>query len=98
MKSIVKVAAAAALVTLAACGGDGDDALGDNAADAAEAQADNLEAAADNAATDAQSDALEAQADAVEDAGEAKEEAIDDADVNAQAMTNAQKEAIVNGQ
>jgi ABC-type glycerol-3-phosphate transport system substrate-binding protein len=87
----------ASLLTLAACGGKGDDSLGDNAADAAEAQAENLEATADNAATEAQSDALEDRADAVRDVGEAKEEAIDDADVNADAMTNQEKEAVVNG-
>ncbi len=81
MKMIAKSILASGLLALAACGGQGDDALGDNAADAAEAQADNLEAMADNAATDAQADALERQAEAVEEAGAAKEEAIDDADV-----------------
>lgn len=95
MKTMLKAAAiGAGIFALAACGGSGDDALGDNAADAAEAQADNLEAMADNAATDAQADSLEAQADAVEEAGEAKEEAIDDADINADALTPAEKEAV----
>ena len=97
MKKIVTGAACAALIALAGCGGKGDDSLGDNAADAAEAQADNLEAAADNAVSDAQEDALEDQADAVRESGEKKEEAIDDSDVNAQALSNEQKEAVVNG-
>jgi hypothetical protein len=97
MRKLLTIATSSCLIALSACGGNGDDALGDNAADAAEAKADNLEAAADNAATPAQERALEAQADVVEQAGEAREEAIDDADVNAQAMTPAQKEAVVNG-
>ena len=97
MRKLLTIAASSCLIALGACGGNGDDALGDNAAEAAEAKADNLEAAADNAATPAQAEALEAQADVVEDAGEAREEAIDDADVNAQAMSNTQKEAVVNG-
>ena len=81
MKSLLTAALGAAALSLAACGGQGDDSLGDNAADAAEAQAENLEAAADNTSNEAQADALETRADAVEEAGEAKEEAIDDADV-----------------
>ena len=97
MRKLLMVAASGCLIALSACGGNGDDALGDNAADAAEAKADNLEAAADNAATPAQEEALETKADAVEEAGEDREEAIDNADVNAQAMTPAQKEAAVNG-
>ena len=83
MKSLLSLALGAAALSLAACGGQGDDSLGDNVADAAEAQADNLEAAADNTTNEAQSDALEQQAENVEEAGEAKEEAIDDADVKA---------------
>ncbi len=83
MKTGITVAAAAAFLALAACGGQGDDSLGDNAADAAEAQAESLEAAAENTTNETQSDALEQKADAVEEAGAAKEEAIDDADVKA---------------
>ena len=97
MKTMLKFALGAGLFALAACGGKGDDSLGDNAAEAAEAKAENLEAAAENATSEVQSDQLESQAEAVRDMGEAKEEAIDDADVNAQAMTNTQQEAIVNG-
>ena len=97
MRKFLTIAACSCFIGLGACGGNGDDALGDNAAEAGEAKADNLEAAADNAATPAQAEALESQADAAEEAGEQREEAIDDADVNAQAMSNAQKEAVVNG-
>jgi hypothetical protein len=98
MRLLLKSAFGAALLALAACGGQGDDALGDNAADAADAQADLLDQAADNATSEVQEDSLEAQADALRESGEAREEAIDDADVNADAMSPAQKEAVVNGQ
>ena len=81
MKMTVKSILAGGLLALAACGGQGDDTVGDNVADAAEAQADNLEAMAENATTDAQADALEQKAEAVEEVGAAKEEAIDDADI-----------------
>jgi len=91
------VAAAALFLSLAACGGKGDDALGDNAAEAAEAKADQLESMADTA-TGSEEEALESQAEVTREVGKAKEEAIDDADVNADAMTPSQKEAIVNGQ
>jgi hypothetical protein len=91
------VAIATSLLLLTACGGKGDDTLGDNAADVADAKADQLEDMADNAATDTQEDALDAQADATREAGEAREEAIDDSDLNAEALTKEQKEALTNG-
>ena len=97
MRKVLTIAACSCLIALGACGGDGDDALGENAAEAGEAKADNLEAAADNAASPAQAEALESQAEVAEEAGEKREEAIDDADVNAHSMSNAQKEAVVNG-
>lgn len=98
MRKIIIATLAACTLSLAACGGDGDDALGQKAEDAAENQADNLEAMADNAATPAQEEALEQQADAVEEAGEQKADAIDDSDVDADELSNRQKEAMVNGQ
>ena len=90
-------AAAAGCLALAACGGDGDDKLGDEVSEAAEDKAAGMEAAADNMSGAAE-DAMEANADAVRAGGEAKEEAIDDADVDADEMSNGQKEAIINGQ
>ncbi len=83
MKKLSFAVVGAATLALAACGGQGDDAAGDNVADNYEAAADNLEAMADNTANAAEAAALENQADALEDTGEAKEEAIDEADVNA---------------
>lgn len=97
MKSILTPAIAAVALLLSACGGQGDDALGDNAADAGEAQAENLEAQAENTSGPA-ADALEQQADAAEDRGEAREEAIDDSDVDAGQLSDDQKNALVNGQ
>ena len=84
MKKLSFALVGAAALALAACGGKGDDSLGDNVNDNYEAAADNLEAAADNAATPAEAATLENQADALEAEGDRKEEAIDDADVNAQ--------------
>ena len=80
--------AALALIAapLAACGGKGDDALASNVEAAGEAKADVLEA-----------NGLDAAADAVEENAEDRAEAVDDADVNADAMTGAEKAAVVNG-
>jgi hypothetical protein len=83
MKKISFALVGAASLVLAACGGQGDDALGENVQENFEAAADNLEAASDNA-TGAEAATLENQADALEAEGARKEEAIDDADVNAQ--------------
>lgn len=87
---------AAGSLALAACGGKGDDKLGDQARQAADNRADVMDAQAENLSGSAR-DAMKANADATRDAGEAREEAIDDADVNAHAMTNGQKAAIING-
>ena len=89
MKKLSFAIVGAAALALAACGGKGDDALGDNVADNYEAAADNLEMMADNTANGAEADALENQADALEAEGARKEEAIDDADTNNAAAVNA---------
>jgi ABC-type glycerol-3-phosphate transport system substrate-binding protein len=83
MKKISFALVGAASLALAACGGSGDDSLGDNVNDNYEAAADNLESMADNTGNAAAADTLENQADALETEGDRKEEAIDDADVNA---------------
>lgn len=95
MRIKMMASVAAACLALAACGGKGDDALGEQAQENAENKADTLDAAADNS-TGAQEDMLEAQADATREMGAEKEEAIDDADVNAGAMTNGQKTEVTN--
>lgn len=90
MKSLAASAAlAASLLVLTACGGKGDDKLGDNVAQAYENKADAL---------DAQADDLEAQADNLRDEGDRKEEAIDDSDVDATALNAQQKADFVNKQ
>lgn len=84
MKKIHFALVGAASIALAACGGKGDDALGENVQENYEAAADNLEAAADNTGNAAEAATLENQADALKAEGDRKEDAIDDADVNAQ--------------
>jgi len=89
MKKLSFAIVGAATLALAACGGQGDDALGDNVNDNYEAAADNLEMMADNAAMPGEAAALENQADALEAEGDRKEEAIDEADTNNAAAVNA---------
>ena len=73
----------AAALALSACGGKGDDTLGEQVQENYENAAENLDAMADNTANGAEADALENQADALKAEGDRKEEAIDEADVNA---------------
>ena len=96
MRTIWIGAAVPALLLLAGCGGKGDDKLGEQAQEAMENRADARDAAADNM-TGPAADMMEANADATRTAGDAKEEAIDDSDVNADAMTSAEKNAVING-
>ena len=83
MKKLSFAVVGAAALALAACGGQGDDSLGENVQENLEAQAENLEAAADNTANGLEAGALENQADQLREQGEDAEEAIDEADVNA---------------
>jgi hypothetical protein len=83
-------------LALAACGGTGDDKLGEQAQEAAESKADKLDAMADNASGTSE-DLLDAQADATREAGEAREEAIDESDVNAEALSPTDRAKVING-
>jgi hypothetical protein len=87
----------AATLGVPACGGRGDDALGDNAAEAAEERADNLQAMADNA-SGAEASGLDALAASGEARGESIEEAVDDSDVDADGLSAEQKNRVLNGQ
>ena len=87
-KTMTALTLGAMALSLAACGGKGDDKLGSEVEAAADNRADALEAAADN---------LEDRAEAVRANGERQNEAIDDADVNAAAMSDEQKAALING-
>jgi hypothetical protein len=84
MKKIHFALVGAASLALAACGGKGDDSLGENVQENYENAADNMDAMADNTANAVEADTLRNQADALKAEGERKEDAIDDADVNAQ--------------
>lgn len=84
----------AASLALAACGGKGDDTLGEQVQENYENAAENLEAMAENTANPAESAALENQADALEAEGARKEEAIDNADANAATTTAAEVNAM----
>lgn len=95
MRKFLTVVSVASLAVLSACGGKGDDALGERAEEVADNKADAMDAAADNMSGPAKEN-MEDKADAVREAGDAREDAIDDADVNAQAMTPAEKDAAVN--
>jgi hypothetical protein len=83
MKKISFAIVGAASLALAACGGQGDDSLGENVQENMESQADNLDALAADAANQAEAEALGNQAEQLRDEGERAEERVDDADVNA---------------
>ena len=89
MNRLIKFTAIAGFAALAACGGKGDDSLGDNVAAAYDNTADQLDAMADNTTNAVVEENLEDQADALREKGEQKEEAIDEAYVNAAAVNQA---------
>ena len=97
MKQSINALIFAGSIGLAACGGQGDDTLGDNAADAAEERADNIDAMADNA-SGPEADTLDALAVSEESRGERLEEAVDESDVNAAGLSPDQVNRVVNGQ
>jgi len=94
MNRLIKFTVIAGFAALAACGGKGDDSLGDNIADAYGNVADQLDAMADNTTNAVQEETLEDQADALRETGKEKEEAIDEADVNAAAVNQAAANAM----
>ncbi|PHR97578.1 MAG: hypothetical protein COA80_07360 [Leeuwenhoekiella sp.] len=97
MKRASIIAAAVGFsLALAACGGKGDDKLGEQVQEAAENKADKMDAMADNMSGTAK-DMMQANADATREAGDAKEEAIDDSDINAEALTPAERAKIIKG-
>jgi len=83
MKKVSFALVGAAALALSACGGKGDDALGENVQENYENAAENLDAMAANTSNAAEAEALGNQADALKEEGARKEDAIDDADVNA---------------
>ena len=85
MKKLSFAVVGAAALALAACGGRGDDAAGENVQENFENAAENLDAAAANASGAEQAN-LADQADALREEGEDREEAIDQSDVNAAAV------------
>lgn len=86
MRKTVLLLSVLALAPLAGCGGNGDDKLAHRVEEAAENRADALENRAD---------ALDDRAKQVRAKGEQRSDAIDAADLNTAAMSNAQKDAIV---
>ena len=94
MRIMTCIAMVATGLTLAACGGKGDDKLGEQAQEAMENRADAMDAAADNM-SGAAKDAMQARADAVRDTGDAKEERIDDSDIDATKLTPAERNEVV---
>ena len=88
MKKISFALVGAASLALAACGGQGDDALAENVQENLENSDENLDAMAANA-TGAEAATLGNQADALREEGAAAEEKIDASDVNAANAVNA---------
>jgi uncharacterized membrane protein YqiK len=86
--NILKPIAGAALLLLAACGGQGDDKAAREVEQAFENRADQLDKAAENASGAAE-ERLEDEAEVYRETGEAAAEAVDDVDLNAEATTEA---------
>jgi len=79
MKFLIQSAAAAGLLTLAACGGNTPaENAAENIRDATENQADYLDQQAYNATNEVVEERIENQAEAVRDAGENRADAVED--------------------
>jgi len=89
MKTALIILGVITLVPLAGCNKNGDEKLADRVENAADNRADAL---------DKQAEVLKDRADQVRENGEDRSNAIDAADVNARAMTQAERDAIVANQ
>lgn len=87
------IAAVALIGVLSGCGNKSDDRLAERVENAADKRADGPESSA--AALESEAAALNARAEKVRKTGESRADAIDAADLNAKAMSSAQKDAIV---
>ena len=96
MRVVFSAVAGVAWLSLTGCGGTGDDKLGEQAQKEMENRAEEMDAAAENM-SGAAKDSLEANADATREQGQLKREALDDADVDADALSNAEKDAVIRG-
>ena len=94
-KALVFATTLAAL-SLAGCNKSPSDKLADRVENAGDARADNMEARADS--LQAQADMLDNRAEQVRDTAESRSDAIKAADMNVQAMDQAQRDAIVANQ
>ena len=96
MKMRIGLLLAASLVSLSACNNKGTDKLAGRVEDAADNRADNMESQADMLRNEAKS--LDKQAEKTRDYAEDRADAIKAADVNASAMSQEQRDAIVANQ
>ncbi len=96
MKIMTTALLGIAALGLTACGGDGDDALAENAQENLENQGDAAEAMADNMADGPAQDAMEEKGEMLRDKGEAVEEAVDNTDVDTDELSPAQQNQLVN--
>ena len=96
MKIMTTALLGLAALGLSACGGDGDDALAENAQENLENQGDAADAMAGNMADGPQQDAMEEKGDMLREKGERVEEAVDNTDVDTDDLTRTQQNALVN--
>jgi predicted small lipoprotein YifL len=85
--NLLKLFAGATLLSLAGCGGQGDDKAAEEVEQAFENKAKELDKAAENA-SGAVEERLEDEAEVYRETGEAAADAIDEVDLNAEATTD----------